>query len=301
MTGKTGFEVIIIGGSYAGLSAAMSLGRALRQVLLIDSGQPCNSATPHSHNFLTQDGQTPAVISGIAREQVSAYKTVTFYEGTATSAVKTATGFEVMTGAGDRFISKKIVLATGIKDILPDIEGIKACWGISVIHCPYCHGYEVRDQKTGILGNGEYGFEFSKMISNWTNDLTLFTNGASILTREQTEKISPRVRIIETPIDHIEQQQGSIRNLVFKDNTKAAVSALYTRPPFVQHSGIPAELGCALTEQGYIQVDVQQKTTVPGVFACGDNSQPMRSVAFAVATGSMAGAALNRELTDESF
>lgn len=164
------FEVIIIGGSYSGLSAAMSLGRSLRQVLVIDSGLPCNRQTPHSHNFITQDGEKPAVISAKAKLQVDIYKTVQFYNGLAVKALKTESGFEIETESGVVFTSRKVLFATGVKDLLPEIEGFAACWGISVLHCPYCHGYEVKNEKTAIIANGEMGFEYAKLISNWTKD-----------------------------------------------------------------------------------------------------------------------------------
>lgn len=184
------FDVIIIGGSYSGLAAAMALGRALVSVLVIDSGKPCNRQTPHSHNFLTQDGKEPADIAAIGKQQVALYDTVQFFDGLAISGQRTSNGlFEIQTASGEIFWADKLIFATGIKDIMPDVEGFVDCWGISVLHCPYCHGYEVRDQPTGILGSGENGYELAKLISNWTKDLTLFTEGKSKLTPEQIEKL----------------------------------------------------------------------------------------------------------------
>jgi len=302
VTKKNDFDVIIVGGSYAGLSAGMSLGRALRKVLIIDSGRPCNIQTPHSHNFLTQDGQTPKHISTQAKEQVAKYATVRFYEGLATEGNKKENGFEIKTLSGDLFTAEKLIFATGIKDIMPDIKGFAECWGISVIHCPYCHGYEVKNEKTGALGNGDAGFEFAKMIANWTKDLILFTNGKSTLTKEQAEKISKHnIEIIETEIDSFEHHNGKIQGIVLKGNSRVPVNVLYAKTKFIQHCGIPAALGCELTEQGLIKVDSFQKTTVAGVYACGDNSQTPRAVAASIAAGSSAGTSLNKELIDETF
>lgn len=296
------FEVIIIGGSYAGLSVAMSLGRALRRVLVIDSGKSCNRQTPHSHNFLTRDGDTPTEISTIAKEQVTRYASVDFYEGIATEGNKTETGFQITTQSGDVFSSSKLIFATGVKDIMPDINGFSDCWGISVIHCPYCHGYEVRNESTGILLNGDMGFEFSKLIANWTKDLTLFTNGPSTLTDEQVVRLQKRnIQVVEKEIDSLEHEQGQISHVVFKDGNKAAVRALYHKPAFVQHCDIAEKLGCELNEQGYIKVDAFQKTAVYGIYACGDNTTPMRSVASAVAAGTLSGAVINKEIIDERF
>lgn len=296
------FEVIIIGGSYSGLSAAMSLGRSLRQVLVIDSGLPCNRQTPHSHNFITQDGEKAAVISAKAKLQVDIYKTVQFYNGLAVKALKTESGFEIETESGVVFTSRKVLFATGVKDLLPEIEGFAACWGISVLHCPYCHGYEVKNEKTAIIANGEMGFEYAKLISNWTKDLRLCTNGKSELTSEQTQTLKNHgVLILEEEIDSFDHKDGYIKNIIFKNGEKVEVKAIYARPPFEQHCSIPETLGCDSNEQGLLKVDAMQKTNIPGVFASGDCTTPMRSVAIAVSTGSFAGAVINKELIDEDF
>jgi thioredoxin reductase len=296
------FEVIIIGGSYSGLSAAMSLGRSLRQVLVIDSGLPCNRQTPHSHNFITQDGEKPAVISAKAKLQVDIYKSVQFYNGLAVKALKTEGGFEIEMESGVIFTSKKILFATGVKDLLPEIEGFAACWGISVLHCPYCHGYEVKNEKTAVIANGEMGFEFAKLISNWTKDLRLCTNGKSELSLEQTQILKNHgVQIFEEVIDSFEHNEGYIKKIIFKNGEKVEVKAIYARPPFEQHCPIPETLGCESSEQGLLKVDGMQKTNIAGVFASGDCTTQMRSVAIAVSTGSFAGAVINRELIDEEF
>lgn len=302
MTKQKIFDVIIVGGSYSGLAAGMALGRALRSVLIIDSGDPCNKQTPHSHNFITQDGVPPGEISKLARQQVEDYQTVAFFDGLVIGGEKTAEGFRVTVNSGEEFHAKKLVFATGIKDIMPDIDGFAACWGISVLHCPYCHGYEVRNKKTGVLGNGEYAFDFSRLISNWTKDLVLYTNGSSTLTDEQTAKIGQhQIKVVEKVIEKFKHDHGQIQEIIFKDGSIAPVDALYAHCPFVQHCDVPGDLGCEITPEGYIKTDMFQKTSVEGVYACGDNSGRMRSVASAVAMGSMAGAAVNKEIIFEEF
>ena len=296
------FDVIIVGGSYSGLAAGMALGRSLKQVLIIDSGKPCNRQTPHSHNFITQDGKTPTEIATLARQQVERYNTVAFFNGLAINGAKTERGFNIQTASGETFGTKKLIFATGIKDLMPAIEGYAECWGISVIHCPYCHGYEVRNERTGILGNGEYGVEFSTLISNWTKDLTLFTNGTSTLTAEQTSKIeSHAIKIVEKEIEKLEHTKGHLQKIIFKDGTTSSIKALYARSPFEQHCTIPEILGCELTDEGYIKIDPFQKTNVPGIFACGDNTTRMRAVASAVAMGTTAGMMVNKEIVFEEF
>jgi thioredoxin reductase len=296
------FDVIIVGGSYSGLAAGMALGRALRKVLIIDSGKPCNRQTPHSHNFITQDGKTPKEIATLAKQQVERYDTITFVNGLATGGKKAGSGFEIQTASGETFGARKLIFATGISDIMPSMAGYAECWGISVLHCPYCHGYEVKNERTGILGNGEYGFEFSGLISNWTKDLTLFTNGPSMLTAEQTTKVkSHHIKIVESEIEKLEQVNGRLEKVIFKDGTVTNLKVLYARPAFKQHCTIPETLGCELTEEGYIKIDAFQKTTIPGIFACGDNTTRMRSVANAVAMGTAAGAMVNREIIFDEF
>ena len=296
------FDVIIIGGSYSGLSAGMSLGRSLRNVLIIDNGKPCNRQTPHSHNFVTHDGKTPGEIANLAKKDVEKYNTVRFYNGTVIKTVKITGGFRIETSSGEKFHAKKLILASGVKDVMPDIPGFAECWGISVIHCPYCHGYEVKNETTGILSNGEMAYEFSKLIFNLTKNLTLFTNGKAVLTNEQTEKLKQnKIMLNEDEIEEIKHENGSIQKIIFKNGKEVSLQALYAKIPFEQNLNVSDDLGCELTEQGFIKVDMMQKTNVPGVFACGDNVTMMRSVANAVAQGNFAGAVVNKELADEEF
>ncbi len=296
------FDVIIIGGSYSGLAAGMALGRALRHVLIIDDHKPCNRQTPHSHNFITHDGKTPHEISTLARQQVKAYPTVSFHDGLAIAGAKTHEGFDIRTASGDTFSARKLIFATGIKDILPDIDGFAECWGITVLHCPYCHGYEVRNEKTGILGNGNAGYEFAILISNWTKDLTLYTNGPSTLTIEQSRKLEiHNIHIVETAIEKLNHANGHLESILFKDGHTSFPKVLYAPSPFEQHCSIPEAMGCELNEDGYIKTDAFQKTSVPGIYACGDNVSRMRTVANAVSLGATAGMILNKELVFEDF
>lgn len=296
------FDVIIIGGSYSGLSAGMALGRSMREVLIIDHGKPCNRQTPHSHNFITHDGKTPKEIRELARKDVEKYKTIQFYDGEVISLEKNENTARIKMSSGEEFFAKKLILASGIKDVMPDIPGFAECWGISVIHCPYCHGYEVRNEVTGILADGDLAFEFSKLVFNMTKELTLFTNGKTKLTNEQVEKLKQnKIGLNEEEIERMEHKNGQIQKLIFKNGKTVSLKALYAKIPFEQNVNASDDLGCELTEQGFIKVDFMQKTSVPGVFACGDNVTMMRSVANAVAQGNFAGAVVNKELSEEDF
>lgn len=302
MINQKEYDVIIIGGSYAGLSAAMALGRALRKVLIIDGGNPCNKQTPHSHNFLTQDGKTPKEISELAKSQVANYDTISFLTDIAIKGEKKANGFEITTQNGSIFQGRKLIFGTGVKDLMPNIEGFAECWGISVIHCPYCHGYEVRHQKTGLFANGDIAYEFGKLLWNWTKDLTIYTNGKSDLSVEQTKTLASRnISIVEKEIVKIDHENGQIQALIFSDGSVQKLDALYAKIPFIQHSDIPKSLDCEINEMGMLKVDMIQKTSVDGVFAAGDSTNLMRSVANAVYGGNMAGAAVSKELIAEDF
>lgn len=296
------FDVIIIGGSYAGLSAAMALGRSLRNVLIIDSGLPCNRQTPHSHNFLTQDGEQPNIIAEKAKAQLLNYTTVKFSNDLAISGKKSENGFLITTQTGQEFKAKKLVFATGVKDTMPPIKGFAECWGVSLVHCPYCHGYELRNKKTGIMANGEKAFHLASLVNNLTDNITVLTSGKADFRPEQITRLTRHnIEIIDTEVSEIEHNNGYVKNVIFNKGNRMAFDCVYAAIPFTQHSDIPVSIGCELTEQGYIKVDSFQKTTIDGVFACGDNSAMMRSVANAVYSGNLTGAMVNKELTDEQF
>lgn len=296
------FDVIIIGGSYAGLSSALLLGRSLRRVLVLDSGKPCNRQTPHAHGFLTRDGETPARLAAIAREQVLAYPTVSLLNDTAVRAYRQADGFRVETQSGAQFSARKLVLATGVEDLMPDLPGFAECWGRSVLHCPYCHGYEVHGQPLGVLGNGDVGYEMATLIQHWSRDLTLFTNGPATLTESQRHVLDRlNVRVVEPEIASITHQDGFLTAIQFADGRSVPLTALFARVPFRQRHDLAGQLGCELTESGLITVTEFGETNVPGVCAVGDVSSQMRQLSMAVASGVKAAAWLNRELIAEDI
>lgn len=301
----TPFEVIIIGGSYAGLSAAMTLGRARRKVLVIDHGKPCNRRTPHAHNLIGHDGDAPADIVRKAKEQVLAYPTVSFVPGKATSLSGENGAFTVGTENGEIYMAEKLLLASGVRDTPMPIDGFAECWGISVLHCPYCHGYEVADAQLGVVANGETAFEMTRLIHHWSKDLTLFTNGASTLSDEHRQKITARgIRIIEKEIAAIGHEAGYLHHFAFKDGSKHPLKAVFARGGIAQHDYI-SQTGCALQTDGMftglIKVDDFGKTTIPGIHAAGDNCSPMRALGAAMSAGAKAGGIINHELIVESF
>jgi thioredoxin reductase len=300
-TGVSNYDVIIIGGSYAGLSAAMALGRSLRKVLIIDSGNPCNKKAPQAHNFITNDGRPPVELTRISREQLQAYPTVKFIEGLAEDIIPYGNSFEVIAD-GAAYTTRKILFATGVTDLIPHIPGFEECWGISILHCPYCHGFEHKGLKTAIIGNGDMGYELAKVIRNWTDTLTLYTNGTSTLSPEEVLKLNSHgILIIENEIADIEQNDGNVVRVHFKDTLPETPEVIYTQLPFKQQCDIPEKLGLDMTEKGFIFVNKCRETSIPGIFGAGDCLSLFRSVANAVASGNKAGALINKCLIDEDF
>lgn len=302
MKDTNAYDVIIIGGSYSGLAAAMALGRALRKVLIIDSGKPCNRQTPHSHNFLTQDGASPAQIRRIALEQVQAYDTIHIREDLVVSGKREHQHFLLQTASGNTYSGRKLLFASGINDLMPEIMGFSECWGISVLHCPYCHGYEVRGRASGVLGNADTGFDMAKLIAHWSGPLSLFTNGPAEFSEAQHKLLAAhQIRIDERKIKSFRQSKGMLEAIIFTDNSATELEVLYTRPAFRQNCPAAAQLGCTLSEEGYMEIDAQFRTSIPDVFAAGDCVSRMRTVANAVAMGTTAGMMINKELIDEAF
>lgn len=295
-------DVIIIGGSYSGLSAALSLARFRREILIIDHQKPCNRFSPVSHNFLTRDRESQPDLSNIAKAQVLSYPSVRFMDAQAVSGKKEGNIFIITIETGEQFKAKKVIFATGVIDEVPAIKGFRECWGVSIVHCPYCHGYEMRDQKTAVLGNGNAAYHLAALVRNLTSELMILTEATTDFTADQLSKLSSHhIKIIEAPVTEIVHSKGLISNIILNNGAQINVQALYTILPFRQQSDIPQQLGCGFTDHGLIKIDDEQRTTIPGIYACGDNSALMRSVSKAVYTGNLAGAIVNSELTEESF
>jgi thioredoxin reductase len=291
------YDVIIIGGSAAGLSAAMTLGRSLRNILIIDNSSPCNRQSPRSHNFITQDGRTPAEIVELAKEQVLKYTTTEFIQDKVTTAGKNGV-FHIETESGKQFRAQKILLCTGLTDITPEISGFSECWGISILHCPYCHGYEMKDETTAILANGQAAYNTGMLIHNWTKNLTILTNGVSELRHEEQVKLEELgINILENEISGIAHENGSLDKIIFKDGTHFVAKAMYASIPFRQQSDLAEMLGCQITEHGHIVVNDDQMTTIEGIYAAGDNTAQHRAISVASASGTKAGFAINTALT----
>jgi thioredoxin reductase len=294
------FDVIIVGGSVAGLSAATYLGRMRWQTLVVDSGKPCNRFSHASHGFLTRDGTDPAELLRIGREQVQEYPTVKFRPGLVTAVQPQADGFVVTLETGETLTARKVLLAMGLHDQLPDLANVEQFWGRSAVHCPYCDGWEVRDQPLAIQGNGESALHRARLLLNLTKDLVICADGPATFSENDWAFLRARgVRVIETPLIGLEGEGDQLRTLHFADGSTLARHALFLNIKTSQHD-LVATLGCEVNEMGFVQVDEQMRTTVDGVYAAGDMTSPMRAVIFAAAQGAAAGIWLNLALMAES-
>jgi len=289
------YDVIVVGGSYAGMAAALQLLRARRRVLVIDAGQRRNRFATHSHGFLTQDGSAPADIAADARQQLMAYKTVEWIDARAEAAGRTDAGFSVTTNGG-ALDARRLILAPGVRDELPNVPGLAERWGKSVFHCPYCHGYELDQGPVGVLAVSEMSMHQAMMLPDW-GPTTFFLNGAFAPDENQRAELTRRGVTVEAePVARI---SGNDANVELRDGRIVHLAGLFTATRTSPSSPLAEQLGCAL-EQGpagpFIQTDAVKETTVPGVFACGDAARAMGSVAFAVADGAQAGFGAHRSL-----
>lgn len=289
------YDAIIVGGSYAGLSAALQLARARRRLLVVDAGKRRNRFAPTSHGFLTQDGRAPGDIAADARAQLMAYPTVEWADGEATSAEQGNTGFAIAVGAS-RHEAKRLVLATGVSDTLPAIPGLAERWGKSVFHCPYCHGYELDQGDIGVLGVSPLSMHHALMLPDWGRT-TFFLNGAFEPDAEQMAQLQARGVSVER--QPIREMAGERADLTLTDGRIVRLDGLFTMTRTSPSSPLAEELGCAFEDSPigpFVKTDVTKETSVPGVFACGDLARAAGSVALSVGDGAMAGLGTHRSL-----
>lgn len=293
-------DAIIIGGSFAGLSAAIYVARARRSVVVIDAGRPRNRFAAQSHGFFAQDGAAPAAMLAVARAQVAAYPTVRFIDAAAESVAGELDHFAVTLAAGEVVEGRRLVLSFGLADELPPIPGLVERWGQSVLHCPYCHGFEFSDRRLGVLGVTPMSAHQAMLIAEW-GPTTYYLNGLTTPDPETLAALQAHgVTIEPAPVTAVRGDGTSLAGVVLADGREVAIDALYVAPRTRLNSGIAEQLGCALDDAApsgvIVRTDAQKLTTVPGVFAAGDITRAMHNATFASADGVMAGTALHRSL-----
>ncbi|MBB6670844.1 NAD(P)/FAD-dependent oxidoreductase [Cohnella nanjingensis] len=295
-------DVVIIGGGPAGLNAALVLGRARKNVAVIDEGRPRNAVTRETHGFLTRDGISPSEFRRMAKEEIGAYPSVSFVADTAVSIVGTDGRFQMETEQGQTFASKKVLFAVGMKDRPLDIPGLAEVYGKSAFVCPYCDGWELRDQPLVIINKGAELMHFAPLISGWTNRFTVCTNGPDELTDAEREELRQhQVPLFDSPIRHIDSSDGIVRQVVLEDGTTVPCRGIFFKPELVTGSELLRMIGCEITEWGAVVVDNLGKTNVPGVYSAGDAASRMHQAIAAASMGALAAAAINNELNTEAW
>jgi thioredoxin reductase len=292
-------DVIIIGGSFAGLAAALNLGRAKRNVTILDTGLPRNRYATHAHGLLGHDGKAPSQILAEAREQLAPYDTVRFQEARAEAITGAADDFSVVTADGATLKARRLLLSYGITDLLLSIPGFADCWGKSVIHCPYCHGYEYAGQRWGLIYSTAMSLHATQLYGDWTSQITLFTDGHEIPEAERSKLDKRAVRVIDGKVTGIHHQDGQLSAVTTKDGTSTELDALFAHPRIKPSSNLHEQLGLATVETPFgiaLEVDDKQKTSRDGVYAAGDLVSPMHSLTIAVYTGATAGVSAQQSM-----
>ena len=306
MTHTQTFDVAVIGGGAAGLSAAVVLGRARRSVIVIDAGAPRNAPADGVHSFLTRDGMPPALLIEAGQREVDRYGGVRL-SAQARSARRSDHGFEVTLGDGTTIAARRLLVASGLTDELPDVPGVRERWGRDVVHCPYCHGWEVRDQAIGILGSGPMAVHQALLFRQWTEDLVLFLHTAPPLTAEQEEQLAARgVLVITGAVERLKVDGGRLTGVRLRDGTVVARQAVVVGPrmtarsPVLESLGlrpVPHPLGADAGES--YPADATGLTEIPGVWVAGNVTDLQAQVITSAAQGVMAAAAINAALIAE--
>lgn len=290
------YDAIVVGGGFAGLSAALYLARSRRSVLVVDSGRPRNRFAKASHGFLGQDGENPKDILATAQRQLLVYPEATLIKGEAVDAEKRGDLFHVAVGDGETANAINLVLATGVADALPDIPGLAERWGKSVAHCPYCHGYEFDGAPLGVLATSPQSLHQARMLPQW-GPTTFFVNDKIALGEAERAELDARGVTIETTrVAALDGYGDSLSGVRLVDGRQIQIAGLFLQPTMRMASALPHRFGCDFEETAvgsFVRTDALKQTSVPGLYAIGDMSRAWHNVAFAVADGAVAAGAIN--------
>jgi thioredoxin reductase len=294
------YDVVVIGGGAAGLSAALVLSRARRAVLVVDAGEPRNAPAAHLHGYLSRDGMPPADLLSTGRGEVADYggKMIT---GTVTEVVPHGPGgFWVLLDDGQRISTRRLLVTTGLRDELPDVPGLRERWARDVLHCPYCHGHEVRDRQLGVIGGTPGAVRYAHIVRQWTHDLVYFTPPDILTVTERTQLMARAIGVVEGTIDQLLiDEEDRLRGVQMNDGCVIPRQALFVPPHFIPANGLLLGLGCDVDDDGWVSTDPTGRTSVPGVWAAGNVVDPRAQVITAAGAGSAAAIALNADLVDD--
>jgi thioredoxin reductase len=293
-------DVAVVGGGPAGLSAALMLGRACRTVMVFDEGRPRNGVVRHIHGFLSRDGIDPLELLKIARQELEKYQSIQFEQSVVTDARCLNPGFEITLGTGRTCRSRKLLIATGVEDRLPDVPGLAERYGTSVFHCPFCDAWEVRGQPLAVYGQGERGYGLSLELLGWTHNLVLCTDGPARLDdRRRIDLARHGIIIREAPISRLEGPDGTLERIVFMDGETLTRRAMFFTTGQHQASPLAGKLGCEFNDKGTVSTGRHESTKVPGLYVAGDASRDVQWVVIAAAEGAEAAYAMTLDLLAE--
>ena len=294
-------DVAIVGGGPAGLSAALLLGRCRRRVIVVDAGQQRNRKAHAIHGYLTRDGTAPADFLDASRAELAKYSDVRLRHGIVTGVTGSRGAFEVRTADGAPIEARRVLLATGVVDVVPGIEGLAALYGISVHHCPHCDGYEYRGRPIGVYGRSGPGIEAVLAMLAWSDDVVLFTDGHLLSPEDRSACAEHGVTVREERVTGLEGRDGRLHAVVLADGTAVARAALFLVAGQREQSELAKQLGCEISAEGVIVTDVHAVTSVPGVYAAGDASVGEQMVVVAAAQGALAATKIHASLWDEDL
>jgi len=290
------YDVVVVGGGAAGLSAALVLGRARRRVAVIDAGAPRNAPAARMQGFLSRDGMPPADLLAEGRDEVTGYGV----ELVSDEVLGIDPGFVVHLDAGRTVTARRILMATGVRDELPDVPGVRQRWGKDLLHCPYCHGWEVRDQSLGVLGALPGSAQHALLVRQWSDDVVFFVHTYDLMPAEQRQLEARGIRIVSGEIARLVVEDDRLTGVELADGRVVARTAVFVRPGNLPHDdGLLGGLACELNEAGFPLVDATGRTSVPGVWAAGNVTDPRAQVITSAGAGSAAAIAVNADLVQE--
>jgi thioredoxin reductase len=293
------YDVAVIGGGAAGLSAALVLSRARRQVLVVDAGAPRNAPAAAMHGYLSRDGLPPGDLVASGRDEVKSYG-AEIATGTATGLVPNGrTGFWVLLEDGQRISARRVLVTTGLRDELPGIAGLRGRWARDVLHCPYCHGYEVRDRQLGVLGGAPGAVRYAQIVRQWTRDLIYFTPPGTLTTTERAQLTARAIGVVEGTIAQLVIDDDALRGVQMNDGCVVPRDALFVPPRFVPNNRLLIGVGCDVGGDGWVTTDSTGRTSVAGIWAAGNVVDPRAQVITAAGAGSAAAIAINADLVEE--
>jgi thioredoxin reductase len=294
----TDYDVAIIGGGAAGLSAALVLSRARRRVIVVDAGRPRNAPAAHMHGYLGSDGLPPSTLLAAGRDEVASYGG-DIVEGTATDVVRGGAGFEVVVDDGQTLSARRVLVTTGLRDELPEVPGVSERWGRDLLHCPYCHGYEVRDQALGVLGGTPDAIQHAQLIRQWSDDVVFFAHGDGLTAVDRTELAARGVDVVEELVARLVVDGDRLTGVELESGRTVPRDAVFVRPRMTPNTRLLTGLGCATHENGWVVADAVGRTSVDGVWAAGNAVNPRAQVITAAGEGSAAAIAINADLVED--